>query len=171
MVGLSSEPGAHVKRVWRLSIAKMELRLTLRREENRRTWRKTLEARERPTLLTWVPSFFENQHEAIPRWSPIQLLPCLTGLNLEFSGERQHANLICHACSPSSKHCFIKQQWYHITTQAKDIEINLWALYLLALHRTSDRTWEEFINTLPKVVGFLQFPPTGKVDRVKVDKL
>ena len=38
--------------------------------------RKTLEARERPTtttLLTWVASFFEDQHEAIPRWSPIQL--------------------------------------------------------------------------------------------------
>ena len=39
-----------------------------------------------------------------------------------------------------------------------------------ALYRTSDRTWEEFVNTLPKVVtGFLpvlRFPPTGKVDRV-----
>ena len=38
-----------------------------------------------------------------------------------------------------------------------------------ALYRTSDRTWEEFVNALPKVVGFLQvlrFPPTGKVDRV-----
>ena len=32
-----------------------------------------------------------------------------------------------------------------------------------------DRTWEEFVNTLPKVVGFLRvlrFPLTGKVDRV-----
>ena len=34
------------------------------------------------------------------------------------------------------------------------------------LYRTSDRTWEEFVNALPKVVGFLRFPPTGKVDRV-----
>ena len=33
----------------------------------------------------------------------------------------------------------------------------------------SDRRWEEFVNILPKVVGFLRvlrFPPTGKVDRV-----
>ena len=32
------------------------------------------------------------------------------------------------------------------------------------LYRASDRTWEEFVNTLPKVVGFLRvlrFPPTG----------
>ena len=38
-----------------------------------------------------------------------------------------------------------------------------------ALCRTSDRT---FVNTLPKVVGFLRvlrFPPTGKVDRVGLD--
>ena len=28
------------------------------------------------------------------------------------------------------------------------------------------RTWEEFVNTLPKVVGFLRIPLTGKVDRV-----
>ena len=38
-----------------------------------------------------------------------------------------------------------------------------------ALYRSSDRTWEEFVNTLPKVVGFLrvlQFPHTGKVDSV-----
>ena len=53
-------------------------------EENRRTQRKTFEARKRPTtttLLTRVPSF-ENQHEIIPsghpssynpKWSPIQL--------------------------------------------------------------------------------------------------
>ena len=37
------------------------------------------------------------------------------------------------------------------------------------LYRTSDRTWEEFVNALPKVVGFLRvlrFPPIGKVDRV-----
>ena len=30
------------------------------------------------------------------------------------------------------------------------------------------RTWEEFVNTLPKVVGFLRvlrFLPTAKVDR------
>ena len=36
-------------------------------------------------------------------------------------------------------------------------------------HRTFDRTWEEFVNIFPKAVGFLcvlQFPPTGKVDRV-----
>ena len=35
--------------------------------------------------------------------------------------------------------------------------------------RTSDRKWEEFLNTLAKVVGFLRvlrFPPTGKVDGV-----
>ena len=38
-----------------------------------------------------------------------------------------------------------------------------------SLYRTSDRTWEEFVNALPKVVGFLRvlrFPPIGKVDRV-----
>ena len=38
--------------------------------------------------------FWENQHGAIPRWSPIQLY-CnsrLTGLNLKFSGERERAN-------------------------------------------------------------------------------
>ena len=37
-----------------------------------------------------------------------------------------------------------------------------------SLYRTSDRTWEEFFNTLPKVVGFLKvlrFPPTGKLTR------
>ena len=37
------------------------------------------------------------------------------------------------------------------------------------LYRTSDRTWEEFVKTLPKVVGFLRvlrFPPTGEVDMV-----
>ena len=28
-------------------------------------------------------------------------------------------------------------------------------LCVRALYRTSDRTWEEFVNTLPKVVGFL----------------
>ena len=34
-----------------------------------------------------------------------------------------------------------------------------------SLYRASDRTCEEFVNTLPKVVGFLRvlrFPPTGK---------
>ena len=38
-----------------------------------------------------------------------------------------------------------------------------------ALYRTSDRTWEEFVNTLPKVMGFLRvlrFPPAGKVDKM-----
>ena len=35
-----------------------------------------------------------------------------------------------------------------------------------ALFRISGRVWEEFVNTLPKVVGFLRFPSTGKVDRV-----
>ena len=72
MVAQSSEPGgqgARVKSVRRLSKANgwIKLRLILRREEHRRTRRKTLEARERPTtatLLTRVPSFFENQHEA-----------------------------------------------------------------------------------------------------------
>ena len=41
-----------------------------------------------------------------------------------------------------------------------------------SLYRESDRTWEEFVNTLPKVVGFLWvllFTPTGKVDRVGYD--
>ena len=39
--------------------------LILRKEENRRTWRKTLEARETPTtttLLMHISSKFENQH-------------------------------------------------------------------------------------------------------------
>ena len=34
-----------------------------------------------------------------------------------------------------------------------------------SLYRASDRTWEEFVNNLTKVVGFLRvhrFPPTGK---------
>ena len=38
-----------------------------------------------------------------------------------------------------------------------------------SLYRASDRTWKEFVNTLPKVVGFLrvlQFPPREKLDRV-----
>ena len=37
--------------------------------------------------------------------------------------------------------------------------------WVRAQYRTSDRMWEEFVNTLPKVVGFLRvlrFPPTGK---------
>ena len=41
--------------------------------------------------------------------------------------------------------------------------------WVRSLYRASDRTWEEFVNTLPKVVGFLRvlrFPPTGKVDWV-----
>ena len=28
-----------------------------------------------------------------------------------------------------------------------------------SLYQASDRTWEEFVNTLLKVVGFLQVPP------------
>ena len=42
-------------------------------------------------------------------------------------------------------------------------------IWVRSLYRASDRTWEEFVNTLPKVVGFLRvlrFPPTGKVDWV-----
>ena len=38
--------------------------------------------------------------------------------------------------------------------------------WVRALYRTSDRMWEEFVNTQPKVVGFLRFSPTGKVDRL-----
>ena len=41
--------------------------------------------------------------------------------------------------------------------------------WVRSLYRASDHTWEEFVNTLPKVVGFLRvlrFPPTGKVDWV-----
>ena len=41
--------------------------------------------------------------------------------------------------------------------------------WVRALCWASDRTLEEFVNTLPKVVGFLRvfrFPPTRKVDRV-----
>ena len=41
--------------------------------------------------------------------------------------------------------------------------------WVRSLYRASHRTWEEFVNTQPKVVGFLQvlrFPPTGKVDLV-----
>ena len=56
--------------------------LVLEREENRRTRRKALEARERSattTLFTWVSS-----------------LRISTGLNLEFSGERQRANRVRH---------------------------------------------------------------------------
>ena len=87
-----------------------KLRLILRREENRRTRRKTLEARERPTtttLLTWVPSIFENQHEAIPRWWPIQLRPRPTRLNLEFSGER-HWPIFSFHIYPLNLYCHFK---------------------------------------------------------------
>ena len=38
-----------------------------------------------------------------------------------------------------------------------------------ALYSTSDRTWEEFVNTPPKVVGFLRvlrFSPAENVDSV-----
>ena len=43
------------------------------------------------------------------------------------------------------------------------------------VYRTSDRTWEEFVNTLPKVVSFLRvlrFPPTGEnlTGWVRIDK-
>ena len=41
--------------------------------------------------------------------------------------------------------------------------------WVRSLYRASDRTWEEFVNTLPKVVGFLRvllFPPTRKIDNV-----
>ena len=41
--------------------------------------------------------------------------------------------------------------------------------WVRSLYRASDCTWEEFVNTVPKVVGFLRvlwFPPTGKVDWV-----
>ena len=40
--------------------------------------------------------FFENQREAIPRWS--SSYNRLIALNLEFSGERQHTNHIHHLC-------------------------------------------------------------------------
>jgi hypothetical protein len=33
------------------------------------------------------------------------------------------------------------------------------------------RLWNESVNALPKVVGFLRFPPTGNVDRVGWDYL
>ena len=35
--------------------------------------------------------------------------------------------------------------------------------WVRALYRASDRTWEEFVNTLLKVVGFLQVPPQEKL--------
>ena len=41
--------------------------------------------------------------------------------------------------------------------------------WVRSLYRASDHTWEEFVNTLPKIVGFLRvlrFPPTGEVDWV-----
>ena len=61
--------------------------LILRREENRRTRRKTLEARKRSTTtpLYEFQVFFENQHEAVP------------------SGERQRANCIRPPCSHKSQ--------------------------------------------------------------------
>ena len=44
--------------------------------------------------------------------------------------------------------------------------------WVRALYRTADCAREEFVNTLPKIVGFLwvlRFPPTAKVDRVGWD--
>ena len=41
---------------------------------------------------------FESRHRAVPKWSPIQLMPRPTGLNLKLRGERQRANYICHLC-------------------------------------------------------------------------
>ena len=44
--------------------------------------------------------------------------------------------------------------------------------WVRALYRTADCAREEFVNTLPKIVGFLwvlRFPPTGKLDRVAWD--
>ena len=41
---------------------------------------------------------FEIQH----RWSPIQLMPSPTGLNLKLSGERQRANRVRHPSFPNS---------------------------------------------------------------------
>ena len=44
--------------------------------------------------------------------------------------------------------------------------------WVRALYRTADCAREEFVNTLPKVVGFLlvlRLPPTGNVDRVASD--
>ena len=38
--------------------------------------------------------------------------------------------------------------------------------WVRALYRTFDHTWEEFVNTLPKVGGFPWVRPTGKVDMV-----
>ena len=69
----------------------IKLRLILRREENRRTRKKN----PRSTGETNSHEFFENQHEAIPK-----VVTHSSGLNLEFSGERQRAsyNCICHPC-------------------------------------------------------------------------
>ena len=39
-----------------------------------------------------------------------------------------------------------------------DVRISNW-------HRKFDHTWEEFVNSLLKVMGFLWLPPTKKVDR------
>ena len=48
----SSESGAHVKAFNHYYLRWIKLRLIFRREENRRTRIKTLEARERPTTTT-----------------------------------------------------------------------------------------------------------------------
>ena len=74
----------------------MQLGVDFWEGENRRTRRKTLEARERSTtttLFTWVPSlrFSTDGH-------PSSYWPRPTGLNLELSGERQRVNRVRHPC-------------------------------------------------------------------------
>ena len=40
---------------------------------------------------------------------------------------------------------------------------HLWGQEFESCVRTSDHTWKELVNTLPKVMGFLRVPPTGKL--------
>ena len=60
--------------------------------------RKTLEAGERPTTTTPLPSFLRNNTGLGGHPSSYNSRP--TGLNLKFSGERQLANRTYHPCSP-----------------------------------------------------------------------
>ena len=69
--------GGHVKIRW------IKLRLILRREENQRTRRKTLEARKRPTtttLFTRVPSFLRINTRLYPGGHPSSYNPVQPGL-------------------------------------------------------------------------------------------
>ena len=92
-----------------------------------------------------------------------------------FHQERQQTDIaqqLCPKIQSKNGECNLTQKWSRL---------NLWWLsrlsdvlpplrsWVRALYHQSDRTWEEFVNSLPKVVSFLRvlrFLPTKKLDRV-----